>query len=154
MVRTLCFHGRGPGFNPWSGNWDPTSCIVQVPPPPQKKREHMRGDRNKVPFFLMFHFSLLPWIYITFLTKNIHSNFLKRPHFEIIKKVSEMIIQWQSNPPPEKRWALLKTRGWKWNIYIHDKRQPAKSNNVIKLNYLIAGVQRDTDPMAQTKFSW
>ena len=28
-VRTLCFHCWGPGFNPWSGNWDPTSRMAQ-----------------------------------------------------------------------------------------------------------------------------
>ena len=25
VVRTLCSHCRRPGFNPWLGNWDPTS---------------------------------------------------------------------------------------------------------------------------------
>ena len=28
MVRTLCFHCRGPGFNPWSGNQDSASHAV------------------------------------------------------------------------------------------------------------------------------
>ena len=26
VVKPLCFHCRGPWFNPWSGNWDPTCC--------------------------------------------------------------------------------------------------------------------------------
>ena len=28
VVRTPCFHCRGPGFDPWSGNEDPTSCAA------------------------------------------------------------------------------------------------------------------------------
>ena len=34
MVRTLRFHCQGPGFNPWSGNQDPTSQTVR----PKKKK--------------------------------------------------------------------------------------------------------------------
>ena len=33
VVRTLCFHCWGPGFNPWSGSWDLASCVVR----PKKK---------------------------------------------------------------------------------------------------------------------
>ena len=32
MVRTLCFQrrtGRGPGFDPWSGNEDPASHMIR-----------------------------------------------------------------------------------------------------------------------------
>ena len=29
VVRTLCFQCRGPGFDPWSGNLDPTSHMAQ-----------------------------------------------------------------------------------------------------------------------------
>ena len=28
VVRTLCFHGREQGFNPWLGDLDPTCCVV------------------------------------------------------------------------------------------------------------------------------
>ena len=35
MVRTLHFHSRGPGFDPWSGNEDPACHVVQ----PKKKKE-------------------------------------------------------------------------------------------------------------------
>lgn len=34
------------------------------------------------------------------------------------------------------------------------QKTTSKKQQVIKLNCLIAGVQRDTDPMAQIKFSW
>ena len=36
VVRTLCSHFPGPGFNPWSRNWDPTSCVVW---PKKKEKE-------------------------------------------------------------------------------------------------------------------
>lgn len=62
------------------------------------------------------------------LTKKIPSNFFIWDH---LKKVSEMIIQWKSSPPPEKSQLSTKPGGKKWNIYIHDKEHPAKSNNVI-----------------------
>lgn len=100
---------------------------MAVWPKKRKKEGACEDDRNKDPFLLTFYLSLLLWIYVTFLTKKIPSNFFIWDHF----KVSEMIIQWKSSPPPEKRWALLQTRGWKWNIYIQDKEHPAKSNNVI-----------------------
>ena len=29
MVRALCYHCQGLGFNPWSGNRDPTSHVAQ-----------------------------------------------------------------------------------------------------------------------------
>ena len=29
VVKTLSFHCRGHGFDPWSGNQDPTSCVVK-----------------------------------------------------------------------------------------------------------------------------
>lgn len=32
-----CFHCRGPGFNPCSGNWNPTRCVAW--PPKKKKRK-------------------------------------------------------------------------------------------------------------------
>ena len=28
VVKTLCFHFKEHGFNPWSGNLDPTNCTV------------------------------------------------------------------------------------------------------------------------------
>ena len=34
VVRTRGFHCRGPGFNPWSGNQDPASCVAR---PKEKK---------------------------------------------------------------------------------------------------------------------
>ena len=34
MVKTLGSQGREHGFNPWLGNQDPTSCVVQ-----QKKKK-------------------------------------------------------------------------------------------------------------------
>lgn len=42
----------------------------------------------------------------------------------------------------------------KWNIYIPNKIQATKSNNVIKLHHLIVRVQKDTDPIAQIQYSW
>ena len=35
VVKTLCFHCRGCGFDPWSGNWDPACCTAQ----PKRKRK-------------------------------------------------------------------------------------------------------------------
>ena len=35
VVRTLCFHCCGPGFNLWLGNWDPASCAAR----PQKTQK-------------------------------------------------------------------------------------------------------------------
>ena len=29
MVRALCFHCRGPQFDPWLGNWDSTKCMAK-----------------------------------------------------------------------------------------------------------------------------
>ena len=29
MAKTLCFHCRELGFDPWSGNWDPTGPGVE-----------------------------------------------------------------------------------------------------------------------------
>ena len=37
VVSTPCFHCLEPGFNPWSGNKDPTSYSVQ----PKKKISHV-----------------------------------------------------------------------------------------------------------------
>ena len=36
MIKTLGFHCRGCGFNPWLGNYDPTRCRMQ---PKKKKRK-------------------------------------------------------------------------------------------------------------------
>ena len=42
MVRTQHFHCRGPEFNPWSsGNYDPTSHVVQ-----QKKRKEKKKNQK------------------------------------------------------------------------------------------------------------
>ena len=30
VVKTLCFHCWGRGFNTWSGNWDPTCCEAKI----------------------------------------------------------------------------------------------------------------------------
>ena len=38
VVRTQHFHCRGPGFNPWSGNWDPASLAAW--PKKKKRRNH------------------------------------------------------------------------------------------------------------------
>ena len=35
VVKTPCFHCRGHGFDPWSGNSDPTHCVMW---PDKKKR--------------------------------------------------------------------------------------------------------------------
>ena len=40
MVRTLHFHCRGHGFDPWLGNYDPASYVAQ----PKKKRKRKRND--------------------------------------------------------------------------------------------------------------
>lgn len=38
VIGALCFHYRGYGFNPWSGNWDPTCFKVR----PKKKKTHQK----------------------------------------------------------------------------------------------------------------
>ena len=37
VVRTLCSHCRRPGFNPWLGNWDPTSHSARQETNKQRK---------------------------------------------------------------------------------------------------------------------
>ena len=39
MVKNPCFHCRGHGFDPWSGNWDPACHVVW----PKKKRKGWFG---------------------------------------------------------------------------------------------------------------
>ena len=41
MVKTQCFHCRGPGLDPWSGNQDPISLKVQ-----SKKEEKKSSTKN------------------------------------------------------------------------------------------------------------
>ena len=38
VIGALCFYYRGDGFNPWSGNWDPTCFKVW----PKKKKPHQK----------------------------------------------------------------------------------------------------------------
>ena len=38
VVRTACFHHRGYKINPWWGNWDPTSYVLQS----KKKKKNLR----------------------------------------------------------------------------------------------------------------
>ena len=49
VVKTLCSHCQGPGFNPWSGNYDPTKW---VPPPKKKKKKNWKWQV----FFFFQHF--------------------------------------------------------------------------------------------------
>ena len=41
-VRILYFHCRGCKFNPWSGNYDPASCMVL---PKEEKNRQMINDK-------------------------------------------------------------------------------------------------------------
>ena len=41
VIGALCFHYRGYGFNPWSGNWDPTCFKVR----PKKKKNPPEKDK-------------------------------------------------------------------------------------------------------------
>ena len=50
MVRTLCFHCRVPGFNPWSGNWDPTRHTAG--PKEKKKTYRFNAIPIKLPMAL------------------------------------------------------------------------------------------------------
>ena len=42
MVKTLWFHCRECGFDPWSGNYDPSCHAVR----PKKKRKRERAERR------------------------------------------------------------------------------------------------------------
>ena len=44
VVRALCFHCRGHGFDPWSGNQDSTSHMAR--PKKKKKNQKERIKRN------------------------------------------------------------------------------------------------------------
>ena len=46
VVRIWCFHCHGQGFNPWWGNWDPTSC---TPWPKFKKRKLTQTQNRSSP---------------------------------------------------------------------------------------------------------
>ena len=41
MVKTLCFHCRGHGFDPWSVNYDPLSFAVRP-----KERKGKKGRKR------------------------------------------------------------------------------------------------------------
>ena len=43
VIGALCFHYRGYGFNPWSGNWDPTCFKVR----PKKKNKQTKKTPEK-----------------------------------------------------------------------------------------------------------
>ena len=45
MVKILHFHCPGPRFNPWSGNYDPTSTLAKNKPTNQKKK---KKPNNKI----------------------------------------------------------------------------------------------------------
>ena len=44
-ARTLCFHCRGHGFDPWLGNWDPTAWAVQ----PKRINKLIKKKKNPIP---------------------------------------------------------------------------------------------------------
>ena len=46
VVRTLCSHCRGPRFNPWLGNSDPTSCMVR--PKRKKKKKKLKQTKKHI----------------------------------------------------------------------------------------------------------
>ena len=43
VAEVPCFHCRGHGFNPWSGNWDPTCHAVQ----PKTNKKAKTKQKNK-----------------------------------------------------------------------------------------------------------
>ena len=53
MVRTLHFHCRGHGFDPWLGNYDPASYVAQ-PKKKEKGKETMqlKSSREEDIYFL------------------------------------------------------------------------------------------------------
>ena len=51
MVKTLHFHCRECGFDPWSGNLDPTSCEVQ--PKHNNNNNNNEGIAESMFFYLM-----------------------------------------------------------------------------------------------------
>ena len=52
MVKIPHFHGRGLGFNPWSGNKDPACCMTW----PKKKKKRTSGYKQSECFaeFIVF----------------------------------------------------------------------------------------------------
>ena len=43
-LRLTAFTAQGPGFNPWVGNWDPTSHVVQQPYHHHQKKPNIRTE--------------------------------------------------------------------------------------------------------------
>ena len=47
VIGALCFHYRGYGFNPWSGNWDPT-CFKVRPKKKKKKKKTQKKHQKRI----------------------------------------------------------------------------------------------------------
>ena len=54
MVKTLPFHCPGPRFNPWSGNYDPTSTKAKNQTNNQTRNHPKQKQQQKTSFFFFF----------------------------------------------------------------------------------------------------
>ena len=79
VVRTPPSHCRGPRFNPWSGNWDPTSHEAW----PKKKHPTVR---------MRYHYTPIKWLKFNIvITPNARENAEKLDHAYIADKTAQSV---------------------------------------------------------------
>ena len=72
MVKTPSFQCKGPEFDPWSGNYDPTCCTMQLKKlKKKKKRAFLSCCYNPRREILVFLFNLPSWNEIVILNLRI-----------------------------------------------------------------------------------